>query len=269
MLTTTTNAPLDDVAFLARSEHRVVALEALAERPRTRAELQALAGASSSTVGRTLRRFEERCWVTRVDGSYEATPLGAFVSAGLDALLERVETERELRAIWEWLPADLEDVVIELGAGGVVTNADADEPYRPVNRFVSLLESTERFRFAGRDLALLEPCRDVLRRRILEGMEAEIVDPPSIASYVLETYPEFCRACFESGNLAVSTHDDLPPYGVCLFDDRVALGFHNAANGTVQALIDTDAPAGREWAESVYASYRREARPLAFDVPRP
>lgn len=104
---------------------------------------------------------------------------------------------------------------------------------------------------------------------MFRSRRSAVVVPSSIASDVLETSPEHCRACFESGNLSVATHDDLPTYEVCLFDDRVALGFHNAANGTVQALGDTDAPAAREWAESAYDSYRREARPLAFYAPPP
>jgi len=59
------NSPLDDIEFLARSDHRVTALDALATRPQSRTDLRELTGVSRSTVGRTLREFEARRWIRR------------------------------------------------------------------------------------------------------------------------------------------------------------------------------------------------------------
>lgn len=266
MLSTSTDSPLDDIEFLVRSTHRVAGLDALAERPRTRAELREVTGASSSTIGRMLRQFERRNWIERDGDRYDATQLGAFVASGMQDLVERIETERKLRAVWQWIPPEAGGFIIEMGADAVVTVAEADDPYRPVNRFVSLLRETDWFRFVGVDLALLEPCKDELRRRIVEGMRTEIIDPPSVAKHILSTYPEHCSASFESGNLTVMLHDDLPSYGLSIFDDRIGIIGYDPDSGTVRALIDTDAPAAREWAESTYASYRREARPLTLDA---
>ncbi|MDL5362631.1 winged helix-turn-helix domain-containing protein [Halalkalicoccus sp. NIPERK01] len=259
----------DDVAFLTRSAHRIVALDALADRPRDRRELRALTGVSASTVCRTLREFEARRWIRKDGHRHEATQLGAFVARGTVELIERIETERRLRDVWPLLSIEEDDLGIEALADAVVTVAAADDPYRPVNRFVSLLRETERFRFAGPELALLEPCRDELRRRIVDGMATEIVDPPSAARHVLSTYPEHCADPLESGNLAVLVCDGLPAYGLCLLDDRVGISGYDPDSGTVRALIDTDAPAVREWAESTYDSYRRRARPLAVETAVP
>lgn len=266
MLPINTDSPLDDVEFLARSDHRTTALGALARRPRNRTELRELTGVSASTIGRTLRELENRSWIRRVDGEYEATPLGAYVATGMGELIERIETERKLRDVWRWLPAEAEGFSVEMVSDAVVTAAAADDPYRPVNRFVSLLRETERFRFVGVDVALLEPCRDELRDRIVDGMRAEIIDPPSVAKYVLSTYPEHCSDPLESGNLTVRVHDDLPVYGLSVFDDRIGISCYHPYNGTVQVLIDTDTPETCAWAESIYESYRREARPLAPEL---
>ncbi|QFU82697.1 helix-turn-helix transcriptional regulator [Natronorubrum aibiense] len=266
MLLSDSETPLDDIEYLARSEHRVTTLEAVAAAPQSRAALQELTGASRSTIGRTLREFEARYWVRRDRSRYEATPLGAFVVSGLQDLLERIETERTLREGWQWLPAEVSDVIVEMGADAVVTVARADDPYRPVNRFVSLLSETERFRFVGADQALLEPCKDELRRRIVDGMTTEIIDPPAVARHILSTYPDHCAGPLESEYLAVLLHDDLPAYGLCLFDERIGLCGYNADNGTVQVFIDTDAPTAREWAESTYEARRRDARPLEADA---
>lgn len=258
---------IDDVAYLTRSHHRTTALTALADRPRTRTELRELTGVSQSTIGRTLRAFENRGWIARTDHRYGTTQLGAFVASGMRELLDRIETERKLREIWGWFPAQLRRVPLEAFSEAVVTVAAVDDPYRPVNRFVSLLRETDRFRFVGFDLALLEPCRDELCQRIIDGMTAEIIDPPSVAEYIRATYPDRSERTLASGNLTVLLHEELPAYGLSLFDDRIGLCGYHPDSGTVRAFVDTDDPKIREWAVSTYDEYRREARPLAVETP--
>lgn len=265
MLSRATSTPLDDIEFLARSDHRVTALVALASRPRDRPELLEITGASTSTIGRTLREFENRRWVRREGHRFEATQLGRFVASGIEELMGRIETVNDLRDVWKWLPTEESGFTVEMGSSAVVTEATVDEPYGPVNRFISLLRGTDRFRFAGYDVALLEPCKDEFRRRILDGMRTEIIDPPSVATYILTRYEAHCADPLKRADLTVRVHDDLPPYGICLFDDRMAISGYNPDNGAVQVLLDTDDPDAREWAESTYDSSRREARRLDFE----
>ena len=97
-------------------------------------------------------------------------------------------------------------------------------------------------------------------------MQTEIIDPPSVAKYVLSTYKEHCSEPLRSGNLTLRVHDDFPIYGVSLFDDRIVTSGYNPDSETVQVLLDTDAPEAREWAESTSESYRREARPLPLQA---
>jgi predicted transcriptional regulator len=128
MLSSTRSSPLDDIEFLAGSEHRVTALAALARGPRSRADLQALTGASASTTGRTLHEFEERRWIRKNGHRFETTQLGAFVAAGMQELIERIETERKLRDVWQWLPTEASGFTVEMGSSAVLTDARADDP---------------------------------------------------------------------------------------------------------------------------------------------
>ncbi|WP_293033316.1 winged helix-turn-helix domain-containing protein [Natronococcus sp.] len=255
-------AAIADVASLVRSEHRAPALIAMAARPRTRADLRELTGASPSTIRRTLRTFEQRSWVRRDGHRYGATALGAAVASGMETLLALIETERTLRGVWTELPEAVLELALERPGTTTVTVAEHDTPYRPVNRFRSLLRKTDRFRFVGFDVGLYDPCTDEFGRRVLEGMEAELIDSPDVAEYMLSTYPERCDRLLESGNLTALVHDELPPYGVSRLDDRVAVSGYDPDSGGVTVLVDTDAPEAREWADSVYAAYRSEARPL-------
>ena len=270
MLQSDIPTPLEDVAFLVRSAHRVAALEALAERPQRRAQIRERTGASSSTISRLLREFETRHWVMRDGAHYEATELGQFVATGLADLLTRIETERKLRDVWAWLPTETDDdgITLEMVADAVVTTAKASDPYGPLHRFESLLTDTDRFRFVGSDLALLEPCRDLFRKRVLGGMSAEIIDPPHAVQHIRSTYPDHCAGPLESDSLTILVHDTPPPYGVSLFDERIGISCHHPENGTIQAFLDTDSADARRWAETTYDTYRREARPLTDDTVR-
>ncbi|WP_331236029.1 helix-turn-helix transcriptional regulator [Natronorarus salvus] len=258
-------SPVEDIAYLTRADHRVAALAASTVRPRSRSELVELTGVSSSTIRRTIREFEDRNWVRKVDYQYETTQLGAYIASGMVELIDRVETEQTLRDVWGWLPGEESGFTIEMVSDAAVTVAAADAPYAPVNRFVSLFEGSDRFRAVGFDVALLEPCRDELCRRLDDGMHADLIAPPRVANYIRSTRSEQFSTTFERGDLTIRLHDDLPSYGVCLFDDRVAISGYGPEGVTVRVLVDSDAPAVYEWAESTYTAYRRTTPTLPLD----
>jgi len=259
-------SPIDDIAYLSRSEHRAPILVALTARPRSRSELWEMTGVSSSTVRRTLSEFEERNWIRKEESRYEATPLGAHIASAVAELIERVELERTVRDVWQWLPDEESGFTIEMCADAVVTTAEADNPYAPVNRFLTLVGETDWFRFVGSDIALLEPCRDEFCQRVVDGMQAEIIDPPGVATYIRSTYPELSAKTLESGNLTVRLHDDLPLYGIAIFDHRIAVCGHDPDSVTVRVLLDTDSEDARDWAESKYDFYRHQTSTAPLEM---
>jgi hypothetical protein len=139
-----------------------------------------------------------------------------------------------------------------------VTVADADDRYQPTTRLLALHQETEQFRYTGIDVALLEPCKDELCQRIIDGMQTELINRPRVVRYIRSTCPELFSRALEEGNLDVRLHDNLPPYGVGIFDDRIAISGYDHDSVTVRVLVDTDATEAREWAEATYTSHRRE-----------
>lgn len=257
---------IDDVAYLVRSEHRVPALVALKVRPRSRSELWEMVGVSSSTIRRTLSEFEARNWIRKDGYQYETTPLGAYIASAVTELIERVEIERKVRDVWQWLPDEESGFTIEMCAGAVVTVAEADNPYAPVNRFLTLIRETDHFRFVGPDIAIFEPHRDELCQRVIDGMQTEIIDPPSVATYYRSTYPDLFAETLASGNLTMRLHDELPPYGIGIFDHRIAICGHDSDSVTVRVLLDTDSEDAREWAESQFDFYRRHTSTVPLET---
>ncbi|MFW5920053.1 MAG: helix-turn-helix transcriptional regulator [Halanaeroarchaeum sp.] len=253
---------IDDIGYLSRSEHRVPALLALTDRPRSRAELCELTGVSSSTVRRTVSEFEDRTWVRKDGHQYVATQLGAAVAAGMDDLIELVETERKLRDVWHWLPDEVTELPVEAWSEMTVTLPEPDSPYRPVNRFESLLQQTNEVRYLRPEVALMEPCFDALPSLIDAGLNMTLIDRPSCHAYFITTYPERSLALERRDGFTVLEHDDLPRCGIGLLETRVTISCYEQDSGSVQALIDTDAQAISEWAEATYASYVTDARPV-------
>ena len=254
------DSALDEIEYLARSENRVEALDALAERPRSRSELRTLTGASSSTIARLLREFENREWIVRDDYDYRATSEGVFVAGEVTSLLDRMETRQKLRDVARWLPTEKLGITIEAFSEAVVTVADPEEPYEPVRRYDELIEDAGAMRAFG-TATLKSANAGTLFRNVRDGMETEIIYPVPIVRAVLDWSPEAAKKGLGSGNLTVLLHDALP-CGLTIFDDRVALTGYDPDTGMLRAIVDTDDPSAREWAEPLYDSYRSEARRL-------
>jgi predicted transcriptional regulator len=261
-----TGSPVVDIAYLARAEHRVPALAALTERPRSRSDLCEVTGVSSSTMRRTLVEFDDRLWIRKDGYQYVATRLGEAIASGMEDLIERVETERGLRAVWHWLPDAISELPFEAWSELTITVAEPDTPYCPVRRFESLLQDTTTLRFLCPEVALMDLCFDVVHQRVEGGVDMTLIDRPECHAYFLSTYPDRSSEMVQRDNFTILEHDDLPSYGIGLLDDCVVISCYERGSGTVHAVIDTDVPAVREWAESTYEAYRREARPYTLEL---
>jgi predicted transcriptional regulator len=255
-------SPVDDIGYLSRSEHRIPMLVSLTDRPRSRSELCELNDVSSSTARRTLSEFEDRTWVRKEGYQYVATRLGEAIAAGMEGLIDLFETERKLRDIWHWVPDEVIEVPTETWSEMTVTLPEPDSPYRPVNRFKSLLQQTNEVRYLRPEVALMEPCFDALLLLIDAGVDMTLIDRPSCHAYFITTYPERSLEMEKRDNFTVLEHDELPQCGIGLLETRITISCYEQDSGSVQALIDTDVPAIREWAESTYASFEIDARPV-------
>ncbi len=207
-----TESSIGDIAYLTRSNHRVPTLFALTDSPRSRSELCELTGVSSSTIRRTLGEFEDRTWIRKGEYQYVATRLGEAIASGMEALIDRIETERKLRGIWHWLPDEIRELTIETWSEMTVTVADPDSPYRPVNRFRTLFRRTNRFRCIRPEVGLMEPCLDVLHQLIDDGVDITLIDRSSCHTYFLSMYPDRSSEMLKQDNCTVLEHNELPSY---------------------------------------------------------
>jgi predicted transcriptional regulator len=255
--------PLDEVAFLANSPNRLAVLRTLADEPHTRRDLVDVTDASRPTVGRILDDFGERGWVERDGRRYELTPSGRLLTGAFADLLDVVEAEQGLRAAVAWLPTERIGFEIEQFADADVSVPEPGYSHRPVNRFVELVADADSARGFG--VATLAPMSaETLLSKARAGTDVEVIYPRAVLEEILRSNAEAARDAMDRGTLVPMTHEDLP-CGLYVFDDRVVLGGYDRETGVLRVVVDTANPDAVEWADALYARYRREAEPFEPD----
>jgi predicted transcriptional regulator len=253
---------VEEIEFLVRSTHRVGVLAALTEVSRDRAELCEATGASSPTMGRVLADFEDRGWVVRDGRIYELTRLGEFVAEELVEFCESMATERKLRDVWRWLPREMSKFDIGLFEDAVVSYPGPGYPSQPLERIAELVGRTNSLRGFGATVVKSNNLEAAFTR-ILDGMESEYVYDPAVFEAVYSWNPELVTEATARENCTHYVHESLPDgdrCGLIILDERVAICCHDGPTGALRAVVDTDSPAAREWADSVYQHIRDDAR---------
>lgn len=256
----TSTEAFEQLSFLARSPNRVSVLEALNRRPRSRNELLSLIDTSRPTLVRVLSDFESYGWIERTDSEYTTTPVGSAVAEAFSRALETVSTVDRLRGLLTSVPDDVLTVDVEAFSDATVTTAAPGVPFRPVQRLVELADASTTFReFNRSSIGCL--CDTELSGLLSGDGRVTVVYGSAVVESLVTSSDNWFGEAIRTGRVDVFVHDDLP-FGLSLFDDRVALAGYDETTGAPTTLVDTDAVEVRRWAEAVYETYRQEATPL-------
>ncbi|RDI70251.1 helix-turn-helix transcriptional regulator [Halopelagius longus] len=253
---------LEEIEFLALSSNRVEVLRLLSEGPRTRNELASETGASQATLGRILGDFEERSWVRRDGGEYEATATGRLVSRGFTDLLEILETEGELRGIVRYLPTQAMDFDLRHLADATITVPSETRPNAPVQRVLDLLDDADEVRAFSH--AFNEQSLTVVQERTTAGEQTfEAVLSKHAVSALAEdsTLRRRLESLLDADAAEIRTRSEDIPLAVTIVDDVVHLLVRDE-NGVLRASVDTDDETVRSWAQDAFDEYWKSASPL-------
>jgi predicted transcriptional regulator len=213
-------------------------------------------------MGRVLADFEDRGWVVRDGRIYELTRLGEFVAEEFVEFCESMATERKLRDVWRWLPREMSKFDIGLFEDAVVSYPGPGYPSQPLERIAELVGRTNSLRGFGATVVKSNNLEAAFTR-ILDGMESEYVYDPAVFEAVYSWNPELVTEATARENCTHYVHESLPDgdrCGLIILDERVAICCHDGPTGALRAVVDTDSPAAREWADSVYQHIRDDAR---------
>lgn len=248
----------DDRSFLARSPNRGCVLDALVERPRDRADLAAVTGASQPTLGRIVEALVDRGWIAGEGGRYAATPLGEFVARAYADFERALATANELADVADRLPtADGFDPAWL--AHCEVVRATPSNPLAVTRRAAEQVRRADHVRILTRQAA--PNTVEALAARLGE-QEVDGVVSPSVVE-VMAGDPEMAagvRNFLSTEGVSVAVAAGVP-HVMAITDGRVGLGAPDE-DGRPTVLLLSDDPAVVEWAGATFEAYRRRATPL-------
>ncbi|MGM0590358.1 MAG: helix-turn-helix transcriptional regulator [Halobacteriota archaeon] len=225
-----------------------------------RRELEERLGTSQTTVHRLLTTFEECRLVRRTDDGYVLTGVGKIMLDELTSFRQAVETAAKLGPLVDAIEQTPFEFDIDRFADATVTATEPHNPYRPAHRLAELIGQTETLHGAYKIVP--NPTNvGQIHRRISKNEELEIVYEAPAAQEVMAQYPERSESLLTNEDVKVYIAETLP-FGVTLFDDRIAVAAYDTSSGLLELLVDTDDEDARAWAETVYAEFRSTARQL-------
>ncbi len=253
---------LEEIEFLSLSANRVRVLQLLAEETHTRRELREKTDASQPTLGRILRDFRERTWIRKDGSDYAATATGRLVARGFTDLLDVLETERELRDVVPWLPADALGFDLRHLSDATITTPSRTRPNAPVQRVLELLDGAKRTLIFSH--AFNEQSLDVIREQVLGGSQTfrGVFSPTAIDALAEDSaLRRSLEDLVDTGDAAIRLSDREIPLAVTVADDVVHLLLRDE-NGILRAAVDTDDPAVLSWALDEHEEYWERAATL-------
>lgn len=260
---------LDHVAFLSRSENRVLVLEALAVAPQTQRDLRDRTGVPRTTLSRTLGALEDRGWVTRGDdGRYELTTSGTLAVETFRPALDGMTALSGLGPLVEWLPTDELDIGLHHFREATVRRPSANQPAEAGLYLAALLEEADRFE-ALTFIAPPRPVGEVLWDRTRSGaLTARAVFADSLVEYLRANPdgPVPWGAFVEAGG-TVSRYDGRLPCNLFVVDDHVLFAQDRADVGDAGTVVECRDSTVRAWALELVERYREDAEllgPQAF-----
>lgn len=256
------DTPLDEIRFLADSEHRVVVLDTLADAPTSRADLRDVTGASSATIGRILGDFDDRGWVRRDGDRYELTRLGAFVAEKFERLHDSMSTARDLQPLLAWLPLDEMGVGIDNLVGARVTVRT--DPIEFTSRLRTIeLDGTHVRSFSA---FFPEACVDARYQAVVNGSQTyEVVFAAGFDREISTASAEKFEALLGHDRTTMYLNEESEMPMLAFIDDDGVCLLVRDDEGTTVALVETDDEAVVDYVEATFEAYREQSTPLTVE----
>lgn len=242
-----------DQELLMEAVRRRPLLSELRTGPATATDLVESLDRSRSTVHRATTKLVEMDLITKTDGQFALTGLGAVVAEETETFRARVGGATAIEPFLNAVKTN--EIPVEHFADATVIRPQPRQPHLSVRRIMELIERSETLSMFS---AVISPFYvDVAHREIMNGMNIEVIFDDQIIDIVLSEYGQRAHEAVTTGNFDVFVHGDIP-FELFLFDDRVGMATHDDS-GTARVFVETDAPAAVEWASDLYEDYREHS----------
>jgi predicted transcriptional regulator len=258
------DATLDDIAFLANSENRVMVLQMLVEAPQSHDEIRDQIDASRVTTARILREFEERNWITRSGQECTITLTGEWVSDEFTHLIDQMEAERRLRESLQWLPLDLLTFEIKRLHDAELMVLEESDATAIIRRILEFRRSSDRIRGITRVVAPVFIEND-WESTVHGDTRLEMIITPEVLDAIRNhsTSAQQLREMLDEPDVHISVYEDIP-ISVGIVDNEVGIDLTDE-QGVVKGGLVTGDETIHKWAVDLYETCRDNARPVNPD----
>jgi len=246
-------------AFLLETIRRTTILGVLRDtESATASELTAATNRSRSTIHRAIDSLLDHDLITKEEGEYRLTTLGAILAEETNRFSTRAWSAATLEPFLNAI--DETDIPVEYFEDAVITRRQPREPHIAIQRLIELVEETSELRMLS---TVLSPIHvEFGYRAIMDGTVIKAVFDAELIDIMLEKYQEKAQRSIETGNFHVYMHDGLP-FELFIFDDKMGMAAHDET-GSAEVLVECSDPAAIEWAEDVYATHLADADALVL-----
>jgi predicted transcriptional regulator len=270
----TADAARETVSHLARSDHRVTVLRALAGGSSTRRDLHEETGISQPTLGRVFGDFEDRGWVERRGQEHALTPSGELIYDEFRELLEAVATVQRLGDVVAEFPAEeLEGLELRALADATVHRPEPGDTLSHIRRMENVWFEADTRRLLGNTLgpASIDERKRQARTDLAAGRQLDVetivstemvavgMADPELRAIVRENWdPERMRSYLYDGPVPM----------ILLVADNVVMLGPTGENGIPTAAVESTDERVRAWVEGRLDDYRARSTEVSIhDLP--
>lgn len=254
------DSAMESIAFLARSENRLLVLRTISDAPQERRELREELPIARTTLARILNEFESRGWIVREARAYRTTPVAEAILSKFEPLRATVEGIHALGEAIDWLPPPATDLDFIEFRDCSITKPTTDNPAKPFDRGLELIEG------AGRYRALVTTAIPSYVEAVRELQVDGPLDKQGVieASFLgtLQDNPERAEPwhTFAASDTTWIYHGQVP-VDLHIVDDTVLLWLRKRSEDEldVYGLLESRNAALLEWAEELFEEYKRDA----------
>lgn len=254
-------SPIDDIAFLARSETRVRSMRAIDEHPRDRRDLARATDTPRSTLSRTLSELEERGWIERNGQLYELTTAGTLLIEQFVPLLDTVSVLQTLGEAIDLLPFDETDLTVQHLEDAQFVTPTGLNPTAHFDYGIERLREADRFRCVARTAPLVYV--EAIHEGVVTGrLTAECVldgtylddlqDEPELQEHWNEIAVE---------SETVRRSEEPISFVLLVLDGTVHLWLCDERGGS-QGLVECENPGVLSWANATVDRYLEQTQSI-------
>ncbi|WP_203229114.1 helix-turn-helix transcriptional regulator [Halobellus captivus] len=247
----------DDIAFLAGSATRIEILRALRTGTTRPSELAERCECARETAQRAVGAFVERGWAEKIstEEGYSLTHAGEFVADSYDTFERCMVVSNQFRTLLENLGTATDEIDCDTLAEATYTEATAEDPHAPLDRFLSVVGDAPVEEFYGITPIVSRVFNRAANRVIGDETVVELIVDRDVLTASAQEYPEALERAEELGGFTLYVSREPLEFGLLLVDGHAYLGAYDE-HGNLVASADGTGDEFVSWAEGTFDDVR-------------